>query len=147
MLGLLPDDAATAWTMFCICRNPFDRAVSSIRHFHETELQDATQFERLLAHWLDRAPADHNLRAHRRTQSDFVRDDKGNCGVGTILRYETLAEDFSWLMARIGRPDIALGWSGKSDRSRDYRAYYTPSARKMVETVYAEDLERFGYGF
>jgi hypothetical protein len=34
-----------------------------------------------------------------------------------------------------------------NEKERDYRSYYTPKARAIVERIYAPDLERFGYSF
>ncbi|MEM7766167.1 MAG: sulfotransferase family 2 domain-containing protein [Pseudomonadota bacterium] len=153
LLGLLPaglvDDPA--FEAFCVCRNPFDRAVSSISHFHP-EPEDGpprtpADFERLLLAWLDRPLGDHNERAHRRPQIDYVRDSRGEVVTGCVLRYESLADDFRMLLDRRGRGDIQLPWQGRSKRERVYQDYFTGDARKAVETAFGDDLDAFGYTY
>lgn len=149
LLGLLPLDK---YEPFAVCRNPYDRAVSSVSHFTDARTHAATpktpeEFERALFAWLDREPADHNERAHRRPQIDYILDRRGRRAVETVLRYETLGDDFSAFMARIGQPHITLPWHGRSKRSRDHRDYLTTAARARVEAAFGDDIEAFGYTF
>lgn len=151
MMRLLPGQTpgTRAMEAFCIVRNPFDRAVSSVGHFHPAGAAptDRDGFERALAQWLDAEPADHNEHAHRRPQFDYVLDMRGNRVVETVIRYENLAAEFAALMARHGRSDLELPWQGKAKRSRDHRDYFNDAARRRVEEAFGEDIEAFGYGF
>jgi len=147
LLGLLPPGDPLP---FAVCRNPYDRAVSSVSHAADARTHAATpktpdEFERALFAWLDREPADHNERAHRRSQADYILDRRGRRAVETVLRYESLGEDFSAFMTRIGQPQITLPWHGRSTRSRHYTDYFTPAARRRVESEFADDLDAFGY--
>jgi hypothetical protein len=149
LLGLLPQGP---FVPFAVCRNPYDRAVSSVSHFADARTHAATpntpdEFERALLAWLDREPTDHNERAHRRPQIDYVHDRRGQRAVETVLRYETLGNDFSAFMTRVGQPQITLPWHGRSKRSRDHRDYLTPAARARVEAEFGDDIEAFGYKF
>jgi hypothetical protein len=146
LLGLLPADQLAHSRRFCICRNPFDRAVSSVFHFC-AHPQDRPSFERALCRWLDRPPRDHNELAHRRTQAAFVRDSRGQPAVPHVLRFETLCDDFRQLMAEFSLDGVVLARRGGSARSRSHRDYFNPTARQAVERAYAEDLDRFGYAF
>lgn len=149
LLGLLPEGAPMP---FAVCRNPYDRAVSSVSHFADARNHAATpktpdEFERALFAWLDRAPKDHNERAHRRPQIDYILDRRGRRAVETVLQYEALGDEFAAFTARIGEPQITLPWHGRSKRSRDYRDYLTQAARSRVETEFGDDIEAFGYTF
>lgn len=149
LLGLLPKDDPLP---FAVCRNPYDRAVSSVSHFADARTHAAIprtpdEFERALCAWLDREPADHNERAHRRSQVDYILDRRGRRAVETVLRYESLGDDFSAFMTRIGQPQITLPWHGRSTRSRHYTDYFTPAARRRVESEFADDLDVFGYTY
>ena len=150
-LGLLPSGSdGQPLPSFCVCRNPFDRAVSSVGHFKpggHGGPSDPAAFERALAAFLERSPCDHNQRAHRRPQRHFTLDGTGRIAVDTVLRYETLGEDFARLAADHGLGEITLPWHGRARRARDYRNYYTESARRLVATAYGEDIEAFGYAF
>ena len=152
LLGLLPtEDHDTNFEVFCVCRNPFDRVVSSICHFSGADDRewpaDRAGFERALATWLDRPLTDHNERAHRRPQSDYILDRRGRASVRTILRYESLSDDFARFMRYRGLDNVNLPWRGRSSRSRNYRDYFTPAARKLIESAYEPDLVTFGYRF
>lgn len=67
-----------------------------------------------------------------------------------VIRFERLQEDFDDVMRRIGVIEhieipfinVTVGRAG-----RDYREYYTPKARRIVEHVYGDQLRRYGYGF
>jgi hypothetical protein len=100
LLGVLPAGQLAHCRRFCVCRNPFDRAVSSVFHFGGNPL-DQSEFERALDRWLDRPPRDHNELAHRRTQAAYVRDSRGQPAVPHVLRFERLCDDFDAVDGRV----------------------------------------------
>lgn len=63
-----------------------------------------------------------------------------------IGRYETLAADVSTIMAEAGvssfRPE-ALGWNNKA--LKESGLALTPAQIARIESIYAEDYDRFGY--
>ena len=133
LLGLLPTDDCA---YFSIIRNPFDRAVSSVFHFqvdHSNPIRDPSEFERQLGAWLDRELTDHNLRAHRRPQSDFLINKDGQVIDAAFLRFESLQSDLKGRAERncLQIPD--LPWHGRSNRDRDYHELFTSHARKRIE--------------
>jgi hypothetical protein len=146
LLGVLPADQLARCRRFCVCRNPFDRAVSSVFHFCGNP-HGQPEFERALGQWLDRTPRDHNELAHRRTQAAYLRDSRGQPAVPYVLRFERLSDDFRQLMAEFGLERVSLPCRGSSRRGSSYRDYFTSSARRAVERAYAEDLDQFGYAF
>jgi hypothetical protein len=70
-------------------------------------------------------------------------------GADFVMRFEHLQRDFDQVLAQAGVtqgltiPRINV----TSDRDRDYRRYYTPAARRIVEYVFERELVRFGYEF
>jgi hypothetical protein len=66
-----------------------------------------------------------------------------------VMRFERLQEDFNEVLRRIGvdEPIEIPKINVTKARDRDYREYYTPKARAVVERVYAPDIKRFGYSF
>lgn len=155
LLGVLPADQLAHCRRFCVCRNPFDRAVSSVFHFcghkvteaAEGTPQDQPEFERALGRWLDRPPRDHNELAHRRTQAAYVRDSRGQPAVPHVLRFERLSDDFTQLMAEFRLDGVLLPCRGTSRRGRSHRDYFNTSARRAVQRAFGEDLDQFGYAF
>ncbi len=62
-------------------------------------------------------------------------------------RYETLAEDFATVAARLGL-GATLERVNAAPRDRcNYRDYYTPKTRAIVERVYQSDVRAFEYEF
>lgn len=156
LLGLIPDGARAGLFTFCVVRDPFTRAISSIMHFRHRlahlyrldDTPDPRQIERALEAWAELEPDDHNLRAHRRPQADFVFTRGRANAMDMVLRFERLGADFEDLAARIGANDARLPWVGRSPaRAPDSAALYTPRARRIVERLYGADLELFGYRF
>jgi hypothetical protein len=70
-------------------------------------------------------------------------------GADFVMRYERLQEDFNEVLRRIGvdEPIEIPKINVTKARDHNYREYYTPEARAIVERVYAPDIERFGYSF
>lgn len=70
-------------------------------------------------------------------------------GVDMIIHFEDLENGFRNVLKEIGvdyKNSIPLV-NVTSDRSKDYRIFYSRSARKIVELVFKRDLTRYGYDF
>ena len=142
------------YRVFAVIRNPFERIVSSVfLHYHAAIVRGALpadtpdDFERLLAAWLDHVPRDHNQIAHRRTQTEFVYARRRKLADVTLLRQERLQEDFANFAKVEGLQGISLPWLGKGARKNSYRDYHNDRTRRVVESVFGEDLENFRYVF
>lgn len=151
-LGLIGAKRLRELTTFCVVRNPYDRAVSTLVHHYASDPEaqkrvtsSPKNFERSLAEWLDSEPVDHNQIAHKRTQFEFLTLDGSTVAVENILRYESLGKDFDAFISSQGLPAKGLGWRGKQRKSRDYREHYTEAAREMVEQYFEKDFEMLGY--
>lgn len=157
LLGLVPERDIDRLFTFCVVRNPYDRVLSSVLHFSRNDKQrlfdlpdrpGAGDFEAAILAWIEVDAPDHNVRAHRRPQSDYVRmKDRANATDFT-LRFEHLNDDFDRLRDRLGATGVSLGRTGAGRlRDRDYRDLYTDTSRKAVERAFAADLELFAYCF
>ena len=69
--------------------------------------------------------------------------------VNFIGRYENFAEDFYKIIEAIEVPLMLIPKRNikKERKTQDYRKYYTPLSREIVEEKYKKDLEFFGYEF
>ena len=76
-----------------------------------------------------------------RAQTDSLGED-GRLLVQRILRFETLAQDFTELTAELGIP-ATLGWRNRSSGARSTLA--TAADRELLNDLFARDLEAFGY--
>ncbi len=151
------------YTSFAVVRNPWDRAVSA---YHHATMQDSHWHKRQsLSHPDYRVLADKSFEeclsilchqpgrlSHESwlDQTHWIVDaesPEGTIMVETLLRYETLADDFAKLCRRLRIDCDALPTLNRSQRSQDYRSHYTEQTRKMVEQLYAADIRTFGYSF
>lgn len=152
--GFVSDETFAGFRSFAVIRNPFDRAVSSVFHHFATEIKsgarridDPTSFAKALRDWMDERPRDHNQIAHKRSQSDFLRLDGPSIMIDELIRYESLREDLTAFCHSNGLPPVEIGWSGRNNRSRDYRDYFSTDARRILTRQYQEDLDVLGYDF
>jgi hypothetical protein len=155
LLGLLPQSTGGRPFTFCVVRDPYDRAVSSVLHFRNkvsalSRISDhptPPEIERAIEVWAELPPDNHNYRAHRRPQADFVFDRKTRNTMDMVMRFERIERDFEALVERLGCSNVSLPWVGKSMTEHGkYRDLLTPRARVIIEQLYGCDIELFGYG-
>ena len=132
---------------FCLVRNPWDRMVSYYHWLREQsfdhpaiEVARSHEFHGFLVHDLTRATIGAWPYAR------YMRDASGQERCNAFIRLEHLESDMQGLVSHLGfRPNVPH--VNRSDRATEYRAYYTPEDRRIVETLCAEDIQRFGYTF
>lgn len=146
LLGLVPDDQLKTLFKFCIVRNPFDRAISSLHHVNPKLSAHIEPVEKALHSWLTSEPGDHNLLAHRRPQNAFIRNPLGEIDVDLVMRFESLEADFEKLKSRLGVRNVSLPKVGQKTQV-SYRDLYSDYAKQLVEDAFSDDLEEFGYSF
>ena len=142
-----PDDLAG---MFCftLVRNPWDRAVS---YYHWLRGQGFAHPAVGLAKALDFSGFLH----HPQTRTAFrlwpaaayMRDRTGQERCQLFARLEHLEADLAPLEAHLGFRLAPLPRANESDRSRDWRPYFTDRDAALIAEDCAEDIARFGYGF
>jgi hypothetical protein len=76
----------------------------------------------------------------------------GDRKADTIIRYDHLKEDLGALLKSRGINNIDVDKlphirHGNKNYSRDYKKYYDPKTRKLVEEAFAEDIKTFGFRF
>ncbi|MBX3435506.1 MAG: sulfotransferase family 2 domain-containing protein [Pirellulales bacterium] len=147
LLGLVPRAILAEAFKFAVCRNPWDRAVSTYHHWRDRNREPSrADFDAFWRGWLDRPPRDHNVRAHQRTQVAFVRDSTGRIAMDEILRFEALGDDLHKL-ARFGVRGADLPRIGTATGRDDYREYYDGELKAFIGRLFEEDVDQFGYAF
>lgn len=123
---------------FAFVRNPWERMVS-IYFYHRKVTGEIASFPEFLKR------AEGHRKNHLVPQHEFVFDKDGNRLVDFVGRFERMPDDFSKVCAalKIERelPHLNAATIG------DYRSYYDDAARRIIERVYGEDIERFSYAF
>jgi hypothetical protein len=139
----LPEDVYGSLFKFAFVRNPWDRLVSRYAHLLRSKdrrrhefISSLEKFEDFLQWEIQRDSAN---------QYPYVTDAQGNQIVDFVGHYETLAEDFAKVCAKL-KIKAELPHANVSDH-RDYRTYYSPETREFVAKQFRRDIEMFDYDF
>jgi len=144
---------------FSVVRNPWDRLVSAFHflkdggrnafdaRFTQNNLHDCANLSQFLKKLQDPIFARHILRAtHFRPQHHFLLGPSGHIEVDCLLKFETLATDYERLRRHIDGAAPTLSHFNRSCRRR-YAGYYDIRGRRLVASLYADDIALFGYRF
>jgi hypothetical protein len=146
--------------VFTSVRNPFDALVSRWARSPE-RLREAREDPN---HWLNSQPkalAERTKAAELQFpdwiqwsfdgRHDQTMYSKFSRGADFVVHFEALQGDLVEALARVGlsltQPLQQTNRTDDRDPERDYRSYYTPPSRAMVEAAFAEELEELGYEF
>lgn len=128
------------WT---IARNPWDRLVSL--YFYEkieTENCKAETFDEFMEE-LAKEPWKYD----NSQQYHYLTDYTGQVSVDFVALLPNIAQDWEKIKRRLGLPpEMIYPHMGANDH-KDYRDYYTPRTRQMVEEMCPLDIEYFGFKF
>ena len=161
-------DLPAEWqdNVFCVIRNPYDRAVSfwtyAIKVLEKKktkypahikpQLEELNKgFKNYVLHCQDRSftkkPGMQQEGVTPWTAKSQLRWLPKDLTKIKILRMETLESDFKNLMKKNGLTKGSLPKTNVSSDRDNYRDYYDPETRREVERFYRDDIERFGYLF
>jgi hypothetical protein len=147
-------DGTAGYFSFAFVRNPWDRLVSAFFYLHAggANAEDADFRDRHLSRFagrfdrfLDGLPdlIDHQ---HFRPQTHWLRAPDGRIDLDFIGRFERFADDLTAVAERL---DLGMATVAHRNRSshEGYRAYYDSRGIDLVASLYAADIETFGYQF
>lgn len=157
--------AYPGYFVFAFVRDPWDRVVSCYRDkiewgavVEDGRLRDprtrrlylGREFERDMSfdEFVRRVAdlPDKRANRHIRSQHTFLTDRRGRLIPDFIGHFERLAEDFAFVMERIGAPEVTLPHVRRSSGA-DHRSYYTDDLARIVADRYRRDIELFGFRF
>jgi hypothetical protein len=140
---------------FCIVRNPFDRIVSAYRYLTPDCWRALVPWLRhrvTLASFLDFLPElwerklDRHLLTHTAPVWPDVSGEDGESLMDYIGKLENLQEAVEEISQHVymssDMPRI-----NASKRRAGYRKYFSSGARRKVEQLFADDINRFDYDF
>lgn len=142
---------------FSLVRNPWDRVLSAYRFVRSGGTAVAgvrraqrygggafRSFDAFLHEWLVHQDLSRTDYVFQR-QCDFLLDADGVLLVDHVGRVEAMADTLSVVGCRIGRPVPVRRMNSLSTGEDFRRAYRSSEAIELVEAVYREDIQRFGY--
>ena len=85
---------------------------------------------------------------HRRPASDYITDEKGNVLVSYMARYENREHDLQYIASRIGLPVLGKLHLNKANPEKEHYSHsYDDETQEIVRTLFAKDIQLFGYVF
>lgn len=139
---------------FAVVRNPFDHAVSHFEYMKQyRNARIAARFSRMsfeayLADRMKGADFFNRLFVRLPDQSHFLLNKDGQLAVDRLLRFETIADDFSTLATNLGLPVTEIAEHNPTrarNRSQPLARWYDPTTLDMVRTLYHRDFDLLGY--
>lgn len=164
--GLLtPQEKARLFTFTCV-RNPFDSLVSlyvKLSTTYQYLLEDKASFihrdpgyiedmnwcrTHSFDDWIKRRYAPRRVLRFFRRKPRASMFSRYTDGADYVMRFERLQEGFDEVLRRAGLERLVIPVINTTpDRVSDYRRYYTPESRRLVESALSEDLKRYEYTF
>jgi hypothetical protein len=151
-MEMLPRDYFDSLFKFAFVRNPWDLQVSSYHHIKRERphlMEGFEDFESFLRWKLNpERPWQYHIDTSITLQTDYLVDLHGKQVVDFVGHYETLHDDWNTICNRLGLSGRELPHKRKAtDRSSDFRRYYTDATAELVATHFARDIEMLGYRF
>lgn len=133
---------------FCFVRNPYERVVSD--YLWRRKVTGAADSFREFLVALNRGHGDGRMVPENWDNSEIYTID-GALAVDFVGRVEDLEADMAKVVDQIGLPAETVEMPRSRARSAadrsDYREWYGPEERRLVERIYGDEIERFGYSF
>lgn len=146
--GLATDEEIATFFTLTLVRNPWDRAVS---YYHWLRTQHFAH----PAVGLAKTHSFADFLSHPQTRTAlalwpyaaYLRNRLGEERASLFARLEHLNTDLAPFEAHLGFAVTPLSRANPSDRSQDWRPYYTDDSATLLASLCAEDIARFGYRF
>lgn len=138
---------------FTIVRNPWDRHLS-IYHFRKKKNKIPKRWSfhdyilRLQEAVQEKRKSKYFFRPLRLGASDFVLGENGEMLVDYVAKYESRADDLRYIRSKLNCDALGkIHIQGASPDNVHYSAFYDNETEEVIRTLYAKDLELFGYEF
>ena len=155
------EEDLNTYRTFSVIRNPYDRLVSL---YNWGGRYRKVSFGEFINNIKNKVYNDLNQH-HWNTQLEWISDHNDTIRVQKLLRYENLDEDFHNLLEEWNIPQLELkkenaaedhigqgkaydyALSNYGKKRHHYKCYYDRSSKKILEELYAKDIEYFNYKY
>ena len=142
---------------FTFVRNPWDRLLSAYLYLKKGGRNKQDQdwsikylsayksFDEFVTDWVNKENI--HLGLHFRPQYEFLCTNGFTPEVDFIGYFENISRDYEYVREKIGIGKELAFHNKTDDEKKDYRQYYNKATTAIVESVYREDIQIFGYNF
>lgn len=151
-IDLVGQDSWNRRFTFSFVRNPWDKVLSHYRFRVKTNQTELGTRTIPFSDWVIRAygeqdPLYYDQPKMFMAQTGWICDPEGSVLVDFIGRFETLESDFSEVAQRLGRKVELPHLKRSSEGRRSHRESYSGEAAAVIERVFRQDLDVFGYEY
>ena len=145
--GLIPEEELRGLFTFTLVRNPWDRAVSYYHWLRDQNFDHPAVGMAKVLEFRDFTLSPLVLRSFSQNQApSYMRHADGSEQCQAYIRIEHFQQDAAPLFRHLGF-DLALPVENRSERLRDWRAYYDSETEAAISQACAVEIERFEYSF
>lgn len=135
---------------FAFVRNPWDKTVSQFLYLKTRPM--LMKFLGLnrwstFGTYVKGLPKKFDMHVQSFDQRRFLFDETGTQLVDFVGKFERLQTDFEIVAGAIGLADSRLPHALKSKKRKPYQRYYNRITANIIASLYAQDIETFGYDF
>ncbi len=150
MKKIMGDELWEQTFTFSIVRNPWDRAVSLYNFLADANnpVQPIPTFREYLFEIKQEFLEGEFIRpAVFKHGCYFYLCENDKIIVDRVIKYENREEELKKISETIGFDLSPAVHHGKTQDKNGYKKHYDSETRKIIELVYAKDIEEFGYSF
>ena len=141
---LIPRDMYAPLTKFTVVRNPWDRMVSLYFSPHSGRTKfDPNLFESVIK---QAKPIEDYVSTSSWIKKITQKNPLQKTEIDHFIKFENLQEEFTEVSNKLGLDVVPLKKLNASERA-DFRSYYTPKLKELVQNKFKNEQDFFEYEF
>jgi hypothetical protein len=151
VIGLIGEKEYHKLHSFTVVRNPWSKVVSQYNFRKQTNQNDLGVNPISFKEWLKKTYGDFREERYVddpkmfQPQVEWLKDLNGEVSIDSILRFESLEEDYNSLKKELGLSSSLK--HRNSSKKVDYSTYYDDESVAIISNFFREDIKLFGYQY